>query len=140
MPRVTRSTLAVSPTWIQVAILTFVVGFGILGYLEPASVVGAENIVPLGFLNLAGEDFAHYMERIPGCFLRIGAREPGGAVGETRPTRAAIRSVGARADSSRAGSGFSLPVTANGTAALTGVGVNRNALLPFEYFGCVTAK
>ena len=39
-----------------------------------------ENIVPLGFLNLAGEDFAHYMERVPGCFLRIGAREPGGAV------------------------------------------------------------
>lgn len=44
------------------------------------SVVGAGNIVPLGFLNLAGEDFAHYMEKIPGCFMRIGAREPGGAV------------------------------------------------------------
>ena len=42
--------------------------------------VGATNVVPLGFLNLAGEDFAHYMERIPGCFLRIGAREPGGPV------------------------------------------------------------
>ena len=42
------------------------------------SIVGQENVVPLGFLNLAGEDFAHYMERIPGCFLRIGAREPGG--------------------------------------------------------------
>jgi hippurate hydrolase len=27
---------------------------------------------------MAAEDFAHYMERIPGCFLRIGAREPGG--------------------------------------------------------------
>lgn len=45
-----------------------------------AAVVGAENLVPLGFLNLAGEDFAHYMERMPGCFLRIGAREAGGAV------------------------------------------------------------
>ena len=44
-----------------------------------ASILGDEAIVPLGFLNLAGEDFAHYMERIPGCFLRIGAREPGGA-------------------------------------------------------------
>jgi len=42
------------------------------------SIVGEENVVALGFLNLAGEDFAHYMERIPGCFLRIGAREPGG--------------------------------------------------------------
>jgi hippurate hydrolase len=44
------------------------------------AVVGRENVVPLGFLNLAGEDFAHYMERMPGCFLRIGAREPGGSV------------------------------------------------------------
>jgi amidohydrolase len=42
--------------------------------------VGLENLVPLGFLNLAAEDFACYMERIPGCFLRIGAREPGGKV------------------------------------------------------------
>ena len=42
------------------------------------AIVGEENVVPLGFLNLAGEDFAHYMERIPGCFLRIGARESGG--------------------------------------------------------------
>jgi hippurate hydrolase len=42
------------------------------------SLLGAPNVVPLGFLNLAGEDFAHYMERIPGCFLRIGAREEGG--------------------------------------------------------------
>lgn len=42
------------------------------------AVVGEENVVPLGFLNLAAEDFSNYMERIPGCFLRIGAREPGG--------------------------------------------------------------
>ena len=42
------------------------------------SIVGEANVVPLGFLNLAGEDFAHYMEKIPGCFLRIGAREAGG--------------------------------------------------------------
>jgi hippurate hydrolase len=44
------------------------------------SILGAANVVPLGFLNLAGEDFAHYMERSPGCCLRVGAREPGGAV------------------------------------------------------------
>ncbi|MEX2177537.1 MAG: M20 family metallopeptidase [Gemmatimonadaceae bacterium] len=43
------------------------------------SVVGADALVPLGFLNLAGEDFAYYLERMPGCFLRIGAREPGGS-------------------------------------------------------------
>ncbi|MEP6492744.1 MAG: M20/M25/M40 family metallo-hydrolase, partial [bacterium] len=45
-----------------------------------AAVLGEKHIVPLGFLNLAGEDFAHYMEHIPGCFLRIGAREPGGVI------------------------------------------------------------
>ena len=42
-------------------------------------VLGEGAVVPLGFLNLAGEDFAHYLERIPGCFLRVGARETGGA-------------------------------------------------------------
>jgi len=41
-------------------------------------VLGVEALVPLGFLNLGGEDFAYYLERMPGCFLRIGAREPGG--------------------------------------------------------------
>lgn len=38
-------------------------------------VVGAASVVPLGITNMAGEDFAWYQERIPGCFLRIGARE-----------------------------------------------------------------
>ncbi len=42
------------------------------------SLLGEEAVVPLGTLNMAGEDFAYYLERIPGCFLRIGAREPGG--------------------------------------------------------------
>lgn len=42
------------------------------------AILGEDAVVPLGFLNLAGEDFAHYMERIPGCFIRIGARENGG--------------------------------------------------------------
>jgi hippurate hydrolase len=44
------------------------------------SLLGAEALKPLGTLNLGGEDFACYMERIPGCFLRIGAREPGGEI------------------------------------------------------------
>jgi hippurate hydrolase len=43
-----------------------------------ASLLGASAVVPLGSLNMGGEDFAYYMERIPGCFLRIGAREHGG--------------------------------------------------------------
>ena len=42
------------------------------------AVLGEAGAVPLGFLNLGGEDFAFYLERLDGCFLRIGAREPGG--------------------------------------------------------------
>jgi hippurate hydrolase len=41
-------------------------------------VLGADAVVPFGITNMGGEDFAFYMERIPGCFMRIGAREPGG--------------------------------------------------------------
>ena len=41
-------------------------------------VLGDGNVVPFGVTNMGGEDFACYLERIGGCFLRIGAREPGG--------------------------------------------------------------
>jgi amidohydrolase len=44
-----------------------------------AGLLGEPALVPLGFTNMAGEDFAFYLEKIPGCFLRIGAREPDGA-------------------------------------------------------------
>lgn len=40
--------------------------------------LGAEAIVPFGTTNMGGEDFAFYLERMPGCFLRVGAREAGG--------------------------------------------------------------
>ncbi len=40
--------------------------------------LGADAIVPLHALNMGGEDFACYLEHMPGCFMRIGAREPGG--------------------------------------------------------------
>jgi amidohydrolase len=43
-------------------------------------VLGDAALVPLGTTNMGGEDFAVYMEGIPGCFMRIGAREPGGRV------------------------------------------------------------
>lgn len=43
-----------------------------------ASLLGKGALVPLQTPNLAGEDFAIYMQKIPGCFLRIGACEPGG--------------------------------------------------------------
>ena len=42
------------------------------------AVLGPGAVVPFGITNMGGEDFAFYLERIPGCFLRIGAREPGG--------------------------------------------------------------
>jgi len=41
-------------------------------------VLGERALVPLGTTNMGGEDFAFYLEKMPGCFLRIGAREPGG--------------------------------------------------------------
>ncbi len=41
-------------------------------------VVGPDGVVPLGTTNMGGEDFACYLERMPGAFMRIGAREPGG--------------------------------------------------------------
>jgi hippurate hydrolase len=43
-----------------------------------ASVLGDAAVVPFGVTNMGGEDFAFYLERIPGCFMRIGAREEGG--------------------------------------------------------------
>jgi hippurate hydrolase len=38
------------------------------------AVLGPDALVPLGFTNMAGEDFSFYGERMPGCFLRVGAR------------------------------------------------------------------
>lgn len=42
------------------------------------NVLGDQAIVPLPALNMVGEDFAYYLEKIPGCFLRFGACEEGG--------------------------------------------------------------
>lgn len=41
------------------------------------SLLGEEALVPLGGVNMGGEDFSFYLERMPGCFLRVGAREEG---------------------------------------------------------------
>ncbi|HYD54259.1 MAG TPA: M20 family metallopeptidase, partial [Gemmatimonadaceae bacterium] len=41
------------------------------------ALLGHDALVPLGFANMAAEDFAHYQERLPGCFLRIGAAHVG---------------------------------------------------------------
>ena len=45
-----------------------------------ASVIGADAVKPLPVANMGGEDFAFYQERIPGCFIRVGARLPGDPV------------------------------------------------------------
>ena len=45
-----------------------------------SSLLGDDALRPLGTLNMGGEDFAYYLEKLPGCFLRVGAREPGGEV------------------------------------------------------------
>ncbi len=45
-----------------------------------AMVIGAESVKPLPAANMGGEDFAFYLERIPGCFIRVGARHPGDPV------------------------------------------------------------
>jgi hippurate hydrolase len=51
-----------------------------------ASLLGDGALLPRGPINMGGEDFAFYLERIPGAFLRIGAREPGGeAIGAHNP-------------------------------------------------------
>ncbi|HUQ80256.1 MAG TPA: M20 family metallopeptidase [Gemmatimonadaceae bacterium] len=43
-----------------------------------ASILGETAVVPFGVTNMGGEDFAFYLERMPGCFMRVGAREEGG--------------------------------------------------------------
>jgi amidohydrolase len=43
------------------------------------AVLGGAAESPMAGTNMGGEDFAFYLERLPGCFLRIGAREPGGS-------------------------------------------------------------
>jgi len=43
-----------------------------------ATVLDDGALAPLASVNMAGEDFACYLEKMTGCFLRIGAREDGG--------------------------------------------------------------
>jgi amidohydrolase len=42
-----------------------------------SAILGADAVVALGITNMAAEDFASYLERVPGCFLRVGARREG---------------------------------------------------------------
>jgi amidohydrolase len=45
--------------------------------IAAASVLGPTAVVPLGITNMAAEDFACYLSRVRGCFLRVGARGDG---------------------------------------------------------------
>lgn len=49
--------------------------------------LGDLALVPLGTTNMAAEDFGYYLERMPGCFMRIGACEPGGEPGDVHTSR-----------------------------------------------------
>jgi hippurate hydrolase len=42
-----------------------------------AAVVGPDRVVPLKTANMGGEDFADYLEHVPGCYIRFGAQVPG---------------------------------------------------------------
>jgi len=41
--------------------------------------VGEENVLELDHANMGGEDFSFYLDRVPGCYVRFGARVPGRA-------------------------------------------------------------
>ena len=42
-----------------------------------SNVVGPDYAVPLHTPNMGGEDFSYYMQKIRGCYVRLGAREQG---------------------------------------------------------------
>ncbi len=42
-----------------------------------AETVGADGVVEAEFPSMGSEDFAYYLEKVAGCFVRIGARGPG---------------------------------------------------------------
>jgi len=41
------------------------------------NIVGKERLLGLSTPSMGGEDFAYYLQKIPGCFARIGARKEG---------------------------------------------------------------
>jgi amidohydrolase len=40
------------------------------------SVVGVERVKPMSVANMGGEDFAYYMQEVPGCYVRFGTVVP----------------------------------------------------------------
>jgi hippurate hydrolase len=42
-----------------------------------ANIIGDEALVDTRFVTMGGEDFSYYLEKIPGCFVRLGAQKKG---------------------------------------------------------------
>jgi amidohydrolase len=45
--------------------------------LAAVEAVGEANVLPLKTANMGAEDFSHYMEKIPGAYVRFGGQVPG---------------------------------------------------------------
>ena len=41
--------------------------------------VGHDRFLPVGRASMGGEDFAYYLEQVPGCFFFVGVDPPTGA-------------------------------------------------------------
>ncbi|MCA9174673.1 MAG: amidohydrolase [Planctomycetales bacterium] len=54
-----------SPEWVEVA------------REAAARAVGAENVLSMDTANMGGEDFSHYLDHVPGCYVRVGSTAPG---------------------------------------------------------------
>jgi hippurate hydrolase len=42
-----------------------------------AAVVGEEGVLRMQAANMGAEDFAYYLEHVPGCYIRFGSRVEG---------------------------------------------------------------
>lgn len=41
------------------------------------NIIGDQALIDTKYVNMGGEDFSYYLEKIPGCFVRIGAQKRG---------------------------------------------------------------
>lgn len=48
-----------------------------LGIQAIKNLVGNQALVKRPYISLGGEDFAYYLQKVPGCFMRIGTRKKG---------------------------------------------------------------
>ena len=48
-----------------------------VAYRAARNVVGDAGLMQLDHPSMGGEDFSYYLERIPGCYVRFGARPEG---------------------------------------------------------------